>query len=290
MVELRNLTHAARRHNISPSAVTKRIRDLEGFYRVSLFERQSRGVRPTAAGEELASKARDLFAQLDRIKGTMSEFSRGARGQVRVHASASILLEALIDSIVSFTAGHPLIKVELAELMSRAIVRDVAEGRADVGLVAGSMELPSDLAVLPYRQDRLMALLPLHHALAGKKALSFADLLDHDHVGIGVSSAISLQLAEEAARLHRSIRYSYRVATYDVARMMVARGCGVAVLPSSLVRTYAEAIGIKCVPLDEEWASRQMRICFRNDGALTVGAKLFIAHLSEDADVHDARL
>lgn len=103
MVELGNLTHAAQRHNIAPSAVTKRIHDLEDHYEAKLFERQSRGVTPTYAGEELARLVRDLFARMDRIKGTMSEFSLGARGQVRVHASASALLEQLIHSIATFT-------------------------------------------------------------------------------------------------------------------------------------------------------------------------------------------
>lgn len=77
--DLKNLTRAAQRHNIAPSAVTKRIRDLERHYAVKLFERQSRGVSPTYAGEELARHVGDLFSRLDRLKGTMSEFSLGAR-------------------------------------------------------------------------------------------------------------------------------------------------------------------------------------------------------------------
>jgi|ERR1700730_7368053 DNA-binding transcriptional LysR family regulator len=142
IVELGNLTHAARRHNIAPSAVTKRIHDLENHYGAKLFERQSRGVTPTYAGEELARQVRDLIARIDRIKGTMSEFSQGARGQVRVHASASALLEQLIPSIATFTRAHPLIRIELQELVSSAIVRNVCEGRADAGLVSGSEEIP----------------------------------------------------------------------------------------------------------------------------------------------------
>lgn len=282
MIELSNLTRAARRHNISPSAVTKRIRNLETFYKVTLFERQSRGVVPTAAGEELARQVRELFSRLDNMKGAMSEFAHGARGQIRVHASASILLEALVDSVASFTAEFPLVRVELTETMSWTIVRDVVDGRADVGLVAGSFDIPPDVTVLPYRQDRLMVLVPARHPLAGRSSIAFAEALDYDHVGIGVTSAISVQLGEEANRLRRIVRYSYRVATYDVARWMVARGCGIAILPSSLVVPYAEAIGLACIPLVDSWARREMRICLRDEAALTVAARLFVRHLQRD--------
>ena len=276
--DLKNLTRAAQRHNIAPSAVTKRIRDLERHYAVKLFERQSRGVSPTYAGEELARHVRDLFSRLDHLKGTMSEFSLGARGQVRVHANASILLEALISSIVSFTRAHPMVHIDLQELMSWAIVRDVAEGRADVGLVAGSVEIPPDLTTAFYREDRLIAVLPTDHVLSGRKSVAFEELLAFDHVGIGATSALSVQLADEAARLNRAIRHAYRTATYDVARSMVARGCGVAVLPSSLVLPYAKTLKLRCVPLSDDWAKREMRLCYR-DEVLTVAARLFIKHL-----------
>jgi DNA-binding transcriptional LysR family regulator len=283
IAELGNLTHAARRHNIAPSAVTKRIQDLEIHYGATLFERQSRGVVPTYAGEELARQVRDLFARMDRIKGTMSEFSQGARGQVRVHASASALLEQLIASIATFTRAHPLIRIELQELVSSAIARNVCEGRADVGLVSGSVEIPKELAAEFYREDRLMALVPSDHVLGSKRSVTFVELLDFDHIGIGVTSALSVQLAEQAGRLNRTIRHAYRSATYDVARTLVVQGCGIAILPGSLTLPYAELLNLRCIPLSDSWARREMQICYQEDAVLTVAARLFIAHLREEA-------
>ena len=277
--DLRNVTHAARRHNIVPSAVTKRIQDLESHYGTRLFERLSRGVAPTYAGEELARQVRELFGRMDRIKGTMSEFSLGARGLVRVHASASILLDGLIGSVATFTRAHPLIRIDLQELMSWAIVRDVYEGRADVGLVSGSAEIPADLTTEYHSEDQLMALMPSGHPLSANKVVTFTELLDFDHVGIGITSALSVQLAEQAGRLNRTIRYAYRAATYDVVRALVAQGCGIAVLPGSLTISHRGLLDLCSVPLSDSWATREKRICYREDGVLTVAARLFIAHL-----------
>ena len=276
--ELRNLRRAAERHHIAASAVTTRLRALERHYGVTLFERRPRGVEPTYAGEELARHVRDLLARLNHIEGSMSEFSEGARGQVRVHASASTLMEGAIASIVSFTRAHPAIRIELAELMSWSIVRNVAEGRADLGLMAGSAEVPPDLATRLYRTGRLMMLAPSGHALAGRAVVAFEELLDLDHVGIGSTSALSLQLAEEAGRLDRVIRHAYRVSTYDVAREFVAKGAGIAILPESLVLAHAGRLGLACIPLSDAWALREMRLCYREE-ALTVASRTFVGHL-----------
>lgn len=276
--DLRNLRRAAERHHIAASAVTTRLRALERHYGVTLFERRPRGVEPTYAGEELARHVRDLFARMGRIEGTMSEFAAGGRGHVRVHASASILMEGLIAAIVSFTRAHPAIRIDLAELMSWSIVRNVAEGRADLGLVAGTAEIPPDLQTALYRTDRLIVLAPAGHALEDRSAVTFEELLEFEHVGIGTTSALSLQLAEEAGRLNRTIRHAYRVATYDVVREFVAQGAGVAILPSSLVGPHADRLAVRSIPMSDAWARREMRLCYREE-ALTVASRSFVDYL-----------
>jgi DNA-binding transcriptional LysR family regulator len=127
-----------------------------------------------------------------------------------------------------------------------------------------------------------MALFPGGHSLAARKDIAFEELLEFEHIGIAVTSALSVQLAEQASRLNRSIRHAYRTATYDVARMMVAQGCGVAILPSCLVLPHVSD-RLVAVPLSDIWARRNTRLCYRKEAALTVAARLFIEHLLEHA-------
>jgi DNA-binding transcriptional LysR family regulator len=279
--DLGNITRAAERSNIAVSAVTKRLQDLEAHYHVRLFDRQPRGVRPTAAGDALAHDIRDLLARLDRLKGTMSEFAEGVRGHVRVHASASNILENLAEAIAEFTRTNPLIRIEVQEAMSWSIVRDVLEGRADIGLISASIEIPPSLTVHAYRTDQLVAVLPRNHLLAQFKTLEFDQLLDYEHVGIGANSALTVQLEEAAAIANRSIRYSYRVVSCEVARTMVGAGLGITVLPNEMVSPYEEASGICGIPLSDPWARRELRICMRNDIPLTVPASLFLSLLQQ---------
>lgn len=284
--EQKNLTRAAELHNTATSAVTKRIQDLEQDYKVCLFTRQSRGVEPTPAADELARLSRELFANVDLIAGAMSEFSHGMRGQVRVGASTAVLIEWLADSLADFSQAHPLIRVHLSEAMSWRVVRDLIDGRIEIGVVSTSVDIPEDITTIPYRTDRLTVAVPRQHPLATRREVAFAELLDYEHIGIAASAALTMRLTEAASQLNRTIRYAYQVASHEVARVMVARGLGIAVLTDGLVLPYCAALGLVGIPLSDPWGLRTLRICHRDRATLTVSARLFLDHLSTSQPEH----
>ena len=104
-------------------------------------------------------------------------------------------------------------------------------------------------------------------------------MLEFEHIGIGETRALSLQLAEAAARLHRSIRHAQRVGTTEAGRRLVAAGHGIAVLPDGMVRPFEAAMGIRGVPLAEAWSSRQHRLLLREEAGLPAPARHLLDHL-----------
>ena len=52
--------------------------------------------------------------------------------------------------------------------------------------------------------------------------------------------------------------------------------------PGSLTLPYAELLSLRCIPLSDSWARREMQICYREDAVPTVAVRLFIAHLRKD--------
>jgi DNA-binding transcriptional LysR family regulator len=107
----------------------------------------------------------------------------------------------------------------------------------------------------------------------------FEELLELEHIGIGETRALSLQLAEAAARLHRAIRHAQRVGTTEAGRRLVAAGQGVAVLPDGMVRPFEAAMGIRGVPLAEAWSSRRHRLLRREEAGLPAPALRLLGHL-----------
>lgn len=277
--ETRNLTRAAERCSIAPSAATRRLQALEARYGAPLFERGARGLAPTSIGDALAHRAANLLALAERSDAEMAEFAGGARGRARLHASTSAIVQFLADELAAFGAVNPSIEVELHEELSHGIVRDVLEGRADLGVVSTGVEVPAGLQAEAWRDDRLVAVVHTGHPLAGRRSVRFEELLDFEHIGIGESRALSLQLSEAAARLHKSIRHAQRAATTETGRRLVAAGHGIAVLPDGMVRPFEAPMGVRGVPLDEEWAHRWHRLLLRDEAALPAPAQRVLEHL-----------
>ena len=164
-VELGSVTRAADRCGIATSAAAKRVQDLEADCGVLLLARGARGVRPTPAGEALARHARALLDLAARLADDLRAFAAGGLGSVRLHAAASAIAgHGLAEALAEFAAERPSIRVELREDTSLPILRDLLEGRADLGVVTSGDRVPAGLEAHPWHEDRLLAVVPAGHS------------------------------------------------------------------------------------------------------------------------------
>ncbi len=88
-------------------AASSRISALEGTLGIRIFERSSRGVKVTPAGQLLLRRGRELLADADRLAVELNDLSLGLRGHVRVLANASSILEVLPNRLAAFMQNHP---------------------------------------------------------------------------------------------------------------------------------------------------------------------------------------
>lgn len=279
-IELGSIARAAGHCGIAVSAAAKRLQVLEAAQGLALLRRDARGVRPTPAGEALARHARALLDLSGRMGDDMAAFAAGGRGSVRLHATPSVIAgQDVAASIAAFGVAHPGIIVELQEDNSAAILHDLTEGRADLGLVTSQGTVPAGLDAHAWRTDRLMVAVPAGHPLASRPHVGFAEVLDGALIGIQLGGALAHLLASAAKALGRQPRFQLRVASMDAARCLVAAGCGVAVMPEGLIQPYAAALNIHGVLLSDVWAHRSLRLVARPAAALPAPARLLRDHL-----------
>lgn len=287
-LDLGSVTKAAGRCGIATSAAAKRVQDLEADSGVVLLERRARGVRPTPAGEILARHARAMLDLATRLADDLRAFAAGGLGSVRLHATPSAIAgHRLAEALAEFAAERPGIQVELREDTSLSILRDLLEGRADLGIITSGNRVPAGLEAHPWHEDRLLAVMPAGHTLAGREAVSFGEVLDEPLVGVLESGALSLLLEEQAQRLGRGLRYRFRVASTDAARRLVAAGHGLTVMPDGVARPYEAALGLSGVALAEPWARRRLWLAARPAEALPAPARLLMDHLRRPVPAAD---
>lgn len=282
-----NIKAAAAQEHIEPSAISKRIAQLEDALGTPVLLRGRRGAVPTAAGRALLEHARTVLFTMDRIEADMAAFKGGIKGQVRVAASASAIAETLLDDLTAFMRDdeHQDIKVDIEERFSKDIVAAVREGVASLGVCWSSIDF-GGLEHRPYRRDELTLAVPLGHPLAGREALHFEDTLAYEHVGLQPSTAVHTMLHRAALRAGQAMRYRVVVSNFDAAFRVVAAGLGVSVVPREVSRIYVSADQVRIVPLLNDWAHRRFAVCYRA-GELTPAAQRLADYLCHKAAEQD---
>ncbi len=273
--DTRSIARVAEREHIVPSAISKRLAQLEQDMACKLLQRVRRGVEPTTAGQTLSEHARGLIGAAQRVTADMASYTSGAAGLVRLAATTSSVAESLPDDMASFLKmpAHQAIRINVQELVSRDVVRALHEGSVSLGICWDAADL-SGLQTLPYRSDHLAIVTHATHPLAKHKALSFAETLGFDQVSLPAASAVQLLLVRAAATAGQSITYRAEVSTFEAALRVVRSGLGISVVPKEVAQPLAKAFNLRIIELRDDWARRRFAICFRDAQTLPAAARL----------------
>jgi DNA-binding transcriptional LysR family regulator len=282
VVEAGSITHGAERANLALAAASTRIRNMEQALGSQLLVRGRQGVSLTHAGRTLLQHARTILRQAEQLREDLGAYAGGLAGQIRMLSNTNALTEFLPESLSSFLTAHPNVSVDLEERLSDEIVSLIAEGVADLGIIAGTVD-PGALETFPFRKDRFVLAVARDNPLAKRKRIAFADVLDRDFVGLDRASALQRFLADKAARIGRPLRLRVQLRSFDAVCRLVERNVGIGIVPETTARRVVPAMAIAAVDLTDAWAVRDLTICVRSLEELPTYASELVAHLRAGA-------
>lgn len=278
VAEAASITHGAKRSNLALASASGRIRKMEELAGTTLIERGRRGVMLTPAGRALAHHARLVIHQIEHMKGELSEYAGGIKGRVRVQANSSALSEFLPKALSEFLADNPGIDVDLEESASYRIVRAVADGFVEIGIVADIVDF-GDLESYPFAIDRLVLITPRDHPLARQRQQPFRSLLDYDFVGLAETNALQHHIGQHAIQAGKPLKLRIRLGSFDSVCRMVGSGIGIAIVPKTAARRCQRIAGIRIFHLTDAWTLRRLHLCFRRSAELSSPARLLLEYL-----------
>lgn len=285
VVEAGSITHGAERLRLALAAASTRIRNMEAALGAPLLHRERQGVKPTPAGCALVRHARLLLQQAERMHGELAQYAEGIKGQVRLMSNTNALTEFLPEPLSDFLASHPQVNIDLEERLSDEIVAAVAEGIADIGIVAATVEV-ADLETLPFRTDRFVLVVAPNHPLAGVERVPFAEVLDFDFVGLDRASALQRFLSEKAERIGRRLKLRVQLRSFDAVCRLVECNVGIGVVPATTAERHAKTMSIHKIELADAWALRKLTICLRRQADLPIYARELVRHLAANAPIN----
>lgn len=267
--EAPSLTQGARRAHISTAAASARIQQLEARLGKQLFYRSTRGMETTRAGQRLLTHARRVLRQVDHLVEDMSE-AEDQSGHLRILANTTAVTELMPAVLSDFLADRPRLTIDLRERLNHDIVRGVAQGSADMGIVAGPLGT-GELERYHFSTDRLVLITPPSHLLADRKCITPTDMIDHYHVGLHDSSSLMQFLQSRFQDIGAVLKLRIQVSSFEAICRLVATGVGIGVIPESAARRHCQLMALSVVPIDAPWALRERSVVVRDATALPGG-------------------
>ena len=250
VAEQQSFTRAAEKLRIAQPAISQQIRTLEEELEVKLLSRTKRSVRLTAAGQAFLREAKDILNRVEQSRVEARRAAQGETGTLSIGCFAGSSFLFLPELIQAYRARHPAVRIHLHDQTISEQLEALELGRIDV---AFARPLPKTIAgrfvqERVYR-DCVMAVLPVHHALAGLRKINLEKLADEDWVLLRRSSAP--ESVDGFTLLCRNAGFSPRVisepARMRTVLMTVAAGIGVS-LSATCFRSFHQP-GVTFIPI-----------------------------------------
>lgn len=246
IAETNSFTRAAERCLVVQSSLSHQVARLEKELGARLFERTSRMVRLTPAGEAFLPAARQCLDAAERAVAEVAATVGEVRGRLAVALSPTVASVDVPGALRDFRQQHPHVRISLRTGASDSLVEHVEEGAIDVAFLGlPTTEKPQGVAAYELARDRLVAVLAPDHPLADEPLVSLGRLSSEVFVDLPPGTAGRTQSDQvfSAAGLGRQV--AFEVATMDYIAGLVGRNLAVAMLPSGYAHQLADVVTIE---------------------------------------------
>jgi DNA-binding transcriptional LysR family regulator len=290
LADAQSFTKAAVNEYVVQSALSQQLRKLEDELGVTLFERTTRKVSPTSAGEALLPLMRQVLAGIERIKFDAQAISGTIAGRLTVGMmevpSESLDVAALM---ATFHTRYPKVAVTLRSGGSDLLIDAVRERKLDVAIVGSN--LPSTAGRLTFAElfvESLVAVLPAGHPLASGDAVRLEDLASLPFIDFPPGYGLRHETDRGFAGVPR--RVAFEVTRVDEVIHFVRRDLGVALLPESVA---ASRVGddrtLVLRPVAETELYRQVNLVAPAEPLRSAASQAFIGCVGDHINRGSAR-
>ncbi|MCF3120728.1 LysR family transcriptional regulator [Streptomyces arenae] len=247
VAETASFTRAAERCHVVQSALSHQVARLEKELGARLFERTSRRVRLTAAGEAFLPAARQSLEAAERARAEVAAATGEIRGKLVVGSIPTVAAVDLPAVLRDYRLRYPQVRISLRTGSSERLIEQVRDG----GLDAAFLGVPPGFRAQGVHDHQLahgrhVAVVAPGHPLADRAEVDLSDLADEVFVDFADGSAARAQSDEAfaAAGLRREV--AFEVSGVELMARMVRTGLGIALLPGAFADGLHE---VRTVPV-----------------------------------------
>jgi DNA-binding transcriptional LysR family regulator len=268
VVRLHSFSQGAAANQISQSAASQAIHQMETELEVLLIDRSKRPFMVTPEGRTFYDGCQALLQGFDKVRAQIASVRTQITGNVRVAAIYSVGIHIMSDHMQRFMSLHPQAKVRLEYLHPHKVVEAVLNDEADLGIL--SYPPPNrSLTILPWRDEAMVFVCHPTHRLARRKIITAADLHGENFVAfdadLSIRKAIDRCLRQHDVKVNVVMEFD----NIETIKQAIAIGAGVGILPRPTILKEVGNRTLAAVPLSMAELVRPLGIIHRRGKLFT---------------------
>ena len=233
IVKHQHLTNASYEVSISQSSLSKYLKKVEEeLGGVQLFDRTTRNVKLTAAGQEFSKYASRIIAEYENMMSAMEEFTSLERGGLSVGTIPVYSSRGLISLFTSFQKKYPGIQLEIKEKLTNELIDLLKKSELDIAIIA----LPFDMDPLntfttyPMIEDEVVLITHKSHPFAKRRSINLSEAADENFIFINHASTLYQICIDACKEAGFTPKITYESSQIDMVAGLVEEGLGVSLI------------------------------------------------------------
>jgi len=280
IAQTKSISRGATLNEISQSAASQYMQELERRLGVSLLDRTTRPLTLTPAGKLFYDLCRDVLRREEQFQLLLDNLKGLVEGAVRVASIYSIGLSEMSRLQDEFAARFPHVQLHVDYLRPDKVYEALLKDQADLGLVSYPVGT-KDLAVIPWREEEMAVAAPPSHPLAKKKVLVPADLNGQEFVGFDEELMIRRELDHFFREQGIEIQLAMQFDNIQMIKEAVALGSGISILPARTMQAEIAQGRLVAIPLHAPELVRPVGIVHRKRKRFSHAVESFLELLLE---------
>ena len=223
------------------SVVSAQIKQLEAQLGVKLFERTTRSVRLTVAGELLKKAAQNGFREIEAGLQEIQEIMDIRKGRIAVASSPIMAGTLLPPRLATFEADYPSIRILVRELTPAEIYQSILRGESDFGIGPAHDAEGQEFKFEPLLNEEVMALVPKKFKPVPSQTIGLKELSRMPVLQLSNATALRSVLNHAVKKAGITLEPKYECSQAQTLIAMANAELGAAILPRSIIPPQTEA-------------------------------------------------
>ncbi len=269
-----HVTDAAHALHVAQSAVSRQIFKLEQELGVDLFVREGRNVHLTPIGRSFLGHMKEAMKVIENGLREVEEYMDPERGTIRIGFPSSLAAYTLPTAISAFREIHPQVKFQLKQGSYHQLIEMVIRGEIDMALIAPVPLKERGVKGEILFMEKIVALLPVSHPLAGSSSVRLSDLKDDSFILFPKGFVLREMVVNAFRELGYAPQVSFEGEDIDAIKGLVSAGLGITLIPEVTLVDGLPRSTVK-LPISEPKVERNVGVIIPRDRPLLPTEQLF---------------